>query len=267
MDNNIHDLVESYKILPTKKLGQNFIIDTDVTDLIVSTAKPLDKFNILEIGPGLGTLTNSILRNNPKKLIAVEKDKKLFNLLPGLVNNDRFQVINYDALTIDEREIVDQPVKIIANLPYNIGTKLLVKWLYNITYFDEIIIMLQKEVADKIIAKNKTSKFGRLSVIAQLLCICEKIIDVKPESFFPKPKVDSSVIKLKWNQMKISQNMLSKIEKVSKSAFGQKRKMIRKSLASILDNPTKQLELLNISPESRAEELSIEDFKKIATLL
>ena len=262
MRNNVYDLVKTYKILPTKKLGQNFIIDTDIADIIAATASPAENFNILEIGPGLGMLTKSLLSISPKNLVVVEKDSNLAKLLNKFLGKN-VKIINDDALKVDETTIIEKPIKIVANLPYNIGTKLLIKWLHNITYFEELIIMLQKEVADKIIAKPKTSGYGRLSVISQLLCDCEKIFDVAPESFYPKPKIFSSVLKLKTKHHVLSNIEIAKIEKISQLAFNQRRKTLKKSLSPLLSNPTEQLKSLDIDPKSRAEELSLEDFKKI----
>ena len=183
-------------IKPKKSLGQNFLIDQNILKKIVSLIKLKDK-SILEIGPGTGNLTSYILKNNPKKVIVVEKDKFLASHLEKKFKS-KIIIINDDILKINEKELSHKRLIVFGNLPYNISTEILAKWITNLDnknfWFDSLILMFQKEVADRILSKFNSSNYGRLTILTNWKLEIEKICDIKPGSFFPKPKVDSSLL-------------------------------------------------------------------------
>ena len=266
------ELFTKYHIKTQKKYGQNFIFDSNVTDKIArSTNLDLSNFEILEIGPGASTLTQSILKLNPKKLTVVEADDNLIELLHDLKSYfpQKLEIIHHDALKIDETKIIEQrPYIIISNLPYNIGTELIFKWLLkNHQHIKCMILLLQKEVVERIIATKDNKKYGRLSILINLLCDTKLLFDVKPQLFTPSPKVISSVIRISPKEnLDITKDEIRKIEKVVKYAFGMRRKKIKTSLKPILPNGEKDLQTLEIDPNLRAENLTIAQFKKISQL-
>lgn len=261
--------LKEYNITPTKRYGQNFLINNDVIDNIIRSLGDIQNKNILEIGPGNGTLTRNLLKANIKSLLAIEIDKKILPILHKmkLSIDKEFKIINGDALKIEEENIIDGNYVIVANLPYNISTLLIVKWLKKLDFIDEIVVMLQKEVADRILAQPSTPAYGRLSVLSQFTCDCELLFDVEPESFFPAPKVTSSIIKLTPKRPQHSIKEINNIEKICKSAFNFRRKKIKKSLENIFDNAKVQLEKLKIDYNKRPEQLTVDEFFKISTLM
>ena len=216
-----------------KSLGQNFLIDKNILEKIVNIGKINSNTEVLEIGPGTGNLTEYILKKNPKKFFVIEKDNNLVDLLKKKFQK-KIEIINTDVLKIDENYIFKNKVTVFGNLPYNISTQILSKWINQINnenfWFSKLILMFQKEVADRIIAKVNTKNFGRLSIISNWKLDVEKIIDIKPGSFFPKPKINSSLLlfKPKANFIKIKKN--ENLEMITRIFFNQKRKKIKKSL-------------------------------------
>ena len=182
-----------------KSLGQNFLIDQNIIDKIIDIVEIKDK-SVLEIGPGTGNLTKNILKKKPKRLLVVEKDNDLVKFLSKNFDN-QIKIINDDILKIDENNLDTNILTVFGNLPYNISTEILCKWILNIKdkhfWFDQLVLMFQKEVADRIIAKFNTKNYGRLSILSNWKLEIEKICDIKPSSFYPKPKIDSSVLLLK----------------------------------------------------------------------
>lgn len=268
---NLKNTIKQFDLVPNKKLGQNFILDQTITDQIVLQCGNLQDRIILEIGPGPGGLTRSLLSSNAKTIICIETDYKCITALQEIkkYSGDRLQIIQADALTIDESKFhQDKEMVIIANLPYNIGTALLIKWLSRPHLFESINIMLQKEVVDKILAEPGNNNYGRLSVICQWLCSVEKTFDLSPEFFFPPPKVHSSVIRLKpykTLQFSCKQNFL---EQITKAAFSQRRKIIKSNLKPIFGEQTeKALKCAGIDPLMRPEQISVEQYVRIAKLL
>lgn len=259
-------LINSFGLVADKKLGQNFIIDSNITDQIALVSGDLDGKIILEIGPGPGGLTRSILHHNIDKLIAVEFDERAVKILNLIQDVDpRLHVIKADALTFKEEDnLGDEKAIIIANLPYNIGTKLVAKWLYKANRFEKIIVMLQKEVVERITAEVSTSSYGRLSIFCQTLADCEQLMHLEPHHFHPAPKVESAVVCLTPKNIKLDFD-LKIMEKVCEAGFAQRRKMIRSSLKTYISD--KELESLNIDPTLRAENLSIENYHSIARYL
>ena len=209
-----------------KSLSQNFIIDKNVCKKIISESNVRNKI-VLEIGPGYGFLTDYILENNPKKIIVVEKDKFLVNDLKKKFKN-KIEIINDDILKIDEKKLSNERLIVFGNLPYNISTEILAKWIINLEntnfWFDSLILMFQKEVADRILSKFNSSNYGRLTILANWKLEINKICDIKPGSFFPKPKVDSSLLFFKpkkiFYQFKNSKNL----EKITRIFFNHRRK-------------------------------------------
>lgn len=253
-------LAESFGLIAKKNLGQNFLFDLNVTRQIVDGAGDISGLNIIEVGPGPGGLTQAILERDIKHLYAIEFDERAIEALKSL-NNPKLDVIQADALHIDLRKY-PQPCAIMANLPYNIATKLLTNWLEYPTYFKSMTLMFQKEVAERIAAVPRTKDYGRLSVITQWLCETEILFDIPPHAFVPAPKVTSSVIRITPRKQPLFPADKKKLENVLRVAFGQRRKMLRSSLKSLNLN----WDALGIDPSRRAEELSIEEFCKIANI-
>ena len=262
-------LLKAYKITPAKKFGQNFLINHDVIHRIARSLSNIKDSDIMEVGPDIGVLTNALLEKDLKSLTAIEVDKKFLPILEKIKNQTSkvFHIINADALKIVEENVVNGRYKIVANLPYNIGTLLLIKWLKKVDSIDEIIVMLQKEVADRVLANVATSDYGRLSVLAQYVCNCERLFDVEPENFFPIPKVYSSVIKLTPKFPRVELANIEKMEKVCKIAFNFRRKKVKKSLEQVFLNPKIELEKIEIDYNKRPEELTIDEFYKISCIL
>tara|TARA_Y100000768_G_scaffold1501_2_gene1183 strand:+ start:8202 stop:8990 length:789 start_codon:yes stop_codon:yes gene_type:complete len=220
-----------------KSLGQNFLIDHNIIDKIVNIIEIKDK-NILEIGPGTGNLTTKILEKDPKKILVVEKDDDLVKLLKQKFNS-KIDIINNDILKIEENSLCKQTLTVFGNLPYNISTEILVKWILNLrkkkNWFNYLILMFQKEVADRIISEYNTKDYGRLSIITNWRLKIKKICDIHPSCFQPKPKVDSSLLlfepKKNFIEFKNSRNL----EKITRIFFMHRRKMIKKPFLEIFD--------------------------------
>ena len=242
---------------PKKSLGQNFLIDKNIANKIVNLVNNIDKKNIIEVGPGIGALTEIILKKKPKKLILIEKDNYLFNRLFINYNKKKsIEFYNLDALKFNFKKI-NKPKSIIANLPYNISIKLLINWMKNISDFDEIVVMIQKEVAQKM-NYNNSKKMNRLNVFTEITCKMKKEFDVSNNVFFPKPKIYSSVIKL--SPKKISFD-LTKLENFTKMLFRYKRKkllnVLPKEIITVIKNKKDFININNII-HSRAEDLPLD---------
>jgi len=247
-----------------KSLGQNFLIDKNILKIITNTIEIKNKI-ILEVGPGTGNLTSAILSKKPKKLIVIEKDNFLVKNLKEIFQ-DNLTIINEDILNIDESTLFKEVVTVFGNLPYNISTEILSKWIINlkdIFWFDCLILMFQKEVADRIIAKFNTSNYGRLSIISNWKLNIKKICDIKPESFSPKPKIDSSLLCFypKKNFIKIKNP--KNLEKLTRIFFNQRRKMIKKPFNQLFNGNKKILEKLNIDLNLRPQNLDFETYYKL----
>ena len=230
-----------------KSLGQNFLIDREVLERIVSTCNVTNK-EILEIGPGTGNLTTYILKKKPKKLYVVEKDDELAILLKEKFEND-LEIINNDILTIDEAKISNQKLTVFGNLPYNISTEILSKWISNINnnfWFESLVLMFQKEVADRIIAVSNSSKYGRLSILTSWKLNVKKIIDIKPQSFSPRPKVDSSLLLFTPRENSFELKSAKNLEMITRVFFSQRRKMLKKPFNQIFTNAKAVAEKFNI---------------------
>ena len=254
------------KIKAKKSLGQNFLIDQNIIDNIVNSVEIKNK-SILEIGPGTGNLTKNILKKKPKKLIVIEKDNDLAVLLKKNLDID-VKIINDDILKIDESKLDANILTVFGNLPYNISTEILCNWILNIQdknfWFDNLVLMFQKEVADRIIAKFNTKNYGRLSILSSWKLEIEKICDVRPSSFFPKPKIDSSVLLLKPKLNFFPLNNPKNLEKLTRIFFMHRRKMLKKSYNLLFNGNTNIANKLNIDLSLRPQNLNIETYYKLS---
>ena len=247
-----------------KSLGQNFLIDQNVIDRIVNILDLKNK-NILEIGPGTGNLTERILRKNPKKVLVVEKDDNLSSLLKEKFKK-KIEIINKDILKIDENLLSDQTLTVFGNLPYNISTEILCKWILNIKdkiWFDYLILMFQKEVADRIISNFNTKNYGRLTILANWRLNIKKICDISPNSFQPKPKIFSTVLffepKKEFFSLKNSKNL----EKITRIFFMHRRKMIKKPYYQLFNDNNTIASKIGIDLNSRPQNLDFETYFKL----
>ena len=243
-------------IKPKKSLGQNFLIDKNICKKIINLTK-ITNNNILEIGPGTGSLTEEILKNNPKKLTIIEKDEDLFNKLKNKFNGiKKLEIINEDALNYDYNQISNQ-TKIISNLPYNISIKLIINWIKMKNKFDEFILMIQKEVADKMNFQNKQKK-NRLNFFINTTAHYKIKFEVSRNVFFPKPKIKSSVVQIKpLKNIKIN---LNNLENFTKEIFKYKRKKLSNVVKS---NKNYKMDISNNLLEKRAEDLKIDELLNI----
>jgi 16S rRNA (adenine1518-N6/adenine1519-N6)-dimethyltransferase len=249
-----------------KSLGQNFLIDQKIIDIIVDCVEIKNK-SILEVGPGTGNLTKYILKKNPKKLIVVEKDD---NLAQSLKSNfeTHVKIINDDILKIDENKLDVDVLTVFGNLPYNISTEILCNWIINIKnknfWFDNLVLMFQKEVAERIIAKFNTKDYGRLSILSNWKLEIEKICDVQPSSFFPKPKIDSSVLLLKPKLDFFPLSNPKNLEKLTRTFFMHRRKMLKKSYNLLFKGNLDIAKKLNIDLNLRPQNLNFETYYKLS---
>ncbi len=258
--------MRKFLLKPKKSLGQNFILSSEITKKIVALADSLENFNVIEIGPGYGALTREILVHNPKSLLSIEKDRDLVKHHDQLLNEHqgKYRIIEADALHVIEEELIERPVKVIANLPYNISVVLFLKWLNNIKFFTSLTLMFQKEVADRITARPNSKDYGSLSVLSQLLCDIKKEFDIEPKEFFPRPKIHSSVITVNpLPTPKFAVN-LETLTRLTRAVFSQRRKMLRNSLQNITNHAETVLENAKLSGNERPENLTIEQFCLLA---
>ena len=262
---SLRSVVDQYGLNPKKSLGQNFLFDQNITDKIVRVAGVGPDDEVFEIGPGPGGLTRSILAVNPLKLTVIEQDFRCIAALSELKDiYPQLHIINDDALKFKEDDFITKKAKIVANLPYNIGTVLLMKWLGNISLWSSFTLMFQKEVAERIVAIPGSKAYGRLSIISQLLCDVDSHFDLKPEVFFPAPKVTSTVISLYPKKQIPSNEIIKAIQMIAKHLFNQRRKMLRSSLKNVHSDLDGLIFDTKISLSQRPEELSIVDFTMIA---
>jgi len=249
-----------------KSLGQNFLIDNNIINKILDIIDIRNK-NILEIGPGTGNLTSKILDKDPKKVTVIEKDKNLAKLLEENFGA-KMTIINKDVLKINENSLEEEKLTVFGNLPYNISTEILCKWITNIDdenfWFDNLILMFQKEVADRIISKFDTKNYGRLSILSNWKLNIQKIFDIKPSCFSPKPKIDSTVLLFKPKKKFFKLNNPKSLEKITKIFFSHRRKMIKKPYNLIFNSNLEVAEKLKIKLNLRPQNLDFETYFKLA---
>lgn len=263
----LRDVIARHDLRAQKKLGQNFLLDLNITDKIARAAGDLRGVAVFEIGPGPGGLTRSLLRAGAERVIAVEYDPRAVAALRDLAGAaaGRLSIVQDDALRVDLRALAPSGTRraVVANLPYNIATPLLIEWLRQIrenpAAFDFMLLMFQKEVAQRLTAVPGTKDYGRLSIMAQWLCRVERIFDLPPEVFTPPPKVTSSVVWFKPRVLPAGDPSFADVERVTAAAFGQRRKMLRGALKSC-PGALESLEKAGINPQRRAEQLDIAEF-------
>ena len=253
-------------IKPKKSLGQNFLIDKNILKKIVDVTTIKEK-NILEIGPGTGNLTSYILNKKPKKLIVVEKD---INLSKNLEESfgDKITIINNDILKVDETSLSNEKLTVFGNLPYNISTEILSKWIVNLKdtfWFDHLILMFQKEVANRIISEFNTSTYGRLSILANWKLKIIKICDIKPESFLPKPKISSSLLLFSPKKKSFKIKDPRNLEKVTRIFFNHRRKMLKKPFNQLFNGNQKILDKLKIDLNLRPQNLDFDKYYQLTS--
>jgi 16S rRNA (adenine1518-N6/adenine1519-N6)-dimethyltransferase len=247
-----------------KSLGQNFLIDKDIINKIVSTVSITDN-EILEVGPGTGNLTKEILKNNPSKMYLVEKDNFLAESLKEIMD-ERVVIFNEDILKFDTTSLSKNKIVVFGNLPYNISTEILSTWIVNLKnnyWFSDLILMFQKEVADRIIAKFNTSAYGRLSILANWRLNVNKICDISPESFSPRPKIQSTLIHFtpKKNFVDIKDPL--NLEKITRVFFSHRRKMLKKPFNQIFNGNTDLLDKFNLDLKLRPQNLDFDTYYKL----
>lgn len=266
---SIAKLASKHDITPLKKYGQNFIFDENLCDKIVKYANINQDSNVLEIGPGPAGLTRSILKASPKKLSVIETDSRCCALLEEIkLVYPLLEIYHYNALKVSLADIEhDKPLDIISNLPYNIGTQLLINWMYQIEHVKSMTLMLQKEVVDRIASPHGTKNYGRLSIICQLVCDVHKCFDVSPKAFYPEPKIWSGIVCLTPKANRPRKEMLLELEKITTRAFSERRKMIKSSLKKTAPNISAILTLLELEQSLRAENLSPEDYLRLVNIV
>lgn len=265
----LRDVIATHDLGAKKSLGQNFLLDLNLTCRIARSAGTLDDVTVVEVGPGPGGLTRALLIEGAQKVIAIERDARC---LPALAEIEaaypgRLEVIEEDALTVDMGAKVDGPARVVANLPYNVATPLLTGWLESEPWppwFRSLTLMFQKEVAERIIAEPGTKAYGRLSVLAQWRCHVHKVFDVDRRAFTPPPKVTSSIVHLEPRDAPLAAADINALQLVVKAAFGQRRKMVRASLKGLGVDPVRLCETAQVDPQARAERLTIQEFAALS---
>lgn len=258
----LRDVIREHGLRAKKNLGQNFLLDLNLTSKIARCAKHLEGSDIIEIGPGPGGLTRALLEEGARHVYAVERDERCINALQDVAAAfpGRLSLISGDALETDIASLGKQPRRIVANLPYNIATPLLMSWFSQVSAFEQMVLMFQSEVADRLTATTGTKAYGRLSIAAQWRCDVRRAFTVPASAFTPPPKVASAIVVLTPRPEPLAAADPKILEKVTALAFGQRRKMLRASLKPL----SLDFEALDINPQARAEELSVEQFCAIA---
>jgi len=266
----LRDVIQRHGLDAKKALGQNFLLDLNLTQKIARTAGPIENHTVIEVGPGPGGLTRAILALGAKRVIAIERDARCLPALAEISDHypDRLTVIEGDALKTDFEALAPgEPVRIIANLPYNVGTQLLVNWLLPKTwppFWASLTLMFQREVGLRIVAEDNDDHYGRLGVLCGWRTDARMAFDVPPQAFTPPPKVTSSVVHLEPIANPLACDV-SALERVTHAAFGQRRKMLRQSVKSLGGEAL--LARAEIDPQRRAETLSVEEFVRLANAL
>ena len=265
----LRETIAAHGLDAKKRFGQHFLLDLNLTRRIARAAAPLGEGTVIEIGPGPGGLTRALLLEGARHVVAVEVDARAFGPLLELqaAAGGRLELLEADALKIEPRDLGAAPLRIVANLPYNVSTALLVRWLHAANDIADMVLMFQKEVVDRLVAVPRTKDYGRLSVLAQHVCEVRRLFEVAPTAFVPPPKVTSAVARLTPRRQGERLADLRPLERVTAAAFGQRRKMLRGSLAGIYGDPVATLERLGLQPTARAEELAVDDFVKLAGAL
>ena len=255
-------------LLARKSLGQHFLLDLNVTRKIARLAGPLEGFTVVEVGPGPGGLTRALLESGAERVAAVEKDARFLPLLAqlGEAAPGRLEVVEADAMTVDEAALAaGRPAKVVSNLPYNVGTPLLLKWLTGPWRPESLTLMFQKEVAQRIVAAPGASAYGRLAVICQAVADCRLAMTLPARAFTPPPKVDSAVVVVVPRKDPPPAGLVARLEKATAAAFGQRRKMLRSSLKGLGGEAL--CREAGIDPDARAETIPVDGFLRLAAAL
>jgi len=268
----LRDVIKRHGLSAKKSLGQNFLLDLNLTARIARAAEPLENITVVEIGPGPGGLTRALLALGARRVIAVERDERALAALEEIAARypGRLTIVAGDALTVDlEAELGPERARVVANLPYNIATALLVGWLTAEPWppwYDQLVLMFQREVAERIVAKPGGKNYGRLAVLAGWRSEARILFDVAPSAFVPPPKVTSSVVRLVPRPEPLPCDSKA-LQRVTEAAFGQRRKMLRQSLKSLGVDAAALLEAAGIEPTARAEEIPVDGFVTLARML
>jgi len=265
----LREVIAKYDLAARRALGQNFLLDLNLTAKIARAAGELSTGTTIEIGPGPGGLTRALLAHGAREVIAIERDARCLGALAEIAAAypGRLTIIEGDALAVDCAKLGTAPRRIVANLPYNIATPLLIKWLQQGAAFTSLTLMLQKEVADRLTAKPRSKEYGRLSILTQFLSKPRRLFDLPPRAFVPPPKVTSTVIEILPLAEPAFPARLTDLERVTQSAFGQRRKMLRQSLRTLGGDAEALLTAAEITPTARAEELTVAQFAALARAL
>jgi 16S rRNA (adenine1518-N6/adenine1519-N6)-dimethyltransferase len=265
----LREIIRRHGLSARKSLGQNFLLDLNLTGRIARAAGPLDGVTVIEIGPGPGGLTRALLAEGAARVIAVERDERAVAALQEIAAHepDRLTIVSGDALAFDATAMLDgRPARIVANLPYNIATALLVGWLTTEPWppwYDRLTLMFQREVAERIVAQPGSKTYGRLSVLAGWRTQAKILFDIAPSAFVPPPKVTSSLVQFIPRPAPLPCEIRA-LERITAAAFGQRRKMLRASLKSLGHDPVPLLENAGIDPTARAEDIPVEGFVALA---
>ncbi len=265
----LRDVIRRHGLSAKKRLGQNFLLDLNLTARIARTAEPLENVTVLEIGPGPGGLTRALLACGARRVIAIERDERALGALEEIAAHypGRLDIVSGDALSIDvRRHLASERARVVANLPYNVATALLVQWLTAEPWppwYDSLVLMFQREVAQRIVAKPGSKSYGRLAVLATWRTEAKLLFDVTPLAFVPPPKVTSSLVRLVPRQEPLVCDS-SALQRVTEAAFGQRRKMLRQSLKSLGVDAAVLLASAGINPTARAEDIDVAGFVTLA---
>jgi len=268
----LKDVISRHELRAKKSLGQNFLLDLNLTSKIARYAGNLEQFDILEIGPGPGGLTRSLLNEGARKVVAIEKDsrciaalKEIQSIFPG-----RLKLLQGDALSTNPKDHLTDPVRIIANLPYNIGTELLVRWLTSKTwpsFWHSMTLMFQKEVANRIVASPGSKAYGRLSVMSQWRCNTKIAFNIPATAFTPPPKVESALVHFEALKEPKFPAEIDILEFVVSKAFNQRRKMLRGALKGYFQNTEEGLLSIGVLPTKRAEDITVQEYCAMSQIL
>ncbi|MGH0003222.1 16S rRNA (adenine(1518)-N(6)/adenine(1519)-N(6))-dimethyltransferase RsmA [Pseudovibrio ascidiaceicola] len=264
----LREVIAEHGLDARKSLGQNFLLDLNLTSRIARSAGDLSNCTVVEVGPGPGGLTRALLAAGAKKVVAIEKDARCLPALCQISEHYKgtLEVIEGDALKYNPADLADGPIKIIANLPYNVGTQLLLGWLTTDEwppFWDSLTLMFQKEVGQRIVAETGDKAYGRLGVLANWRCHTDILFDLNPKAFTPPPKVTSAVVQLQPREKPL-ECPLKALERVTAHAFGQRRKMLRASLKGLKPDAESRIEAAGLKPTARAEEIDVTGFIALA---
>jgi 16S rRNA (adenine1518-N6/adenine1519-N6)-dimethyltransferase len=265
----LKEVIARHGIAARKSLGQNFLLDRNLLDRIVRATGDLEGCDVVEIGAGPGGLTRALLGRGARRIVAIEKDPRCIAALRelALAYPDRLVVVEGDALALEPADLAAPPIRLVGNLPFNVGTPLLVRWLRRAERFRSMTLMFQKEVAARLVAPPRTKDYGRLSVLAQWRCEVRALFDVGPRSFVPPPAVTATVVEFLPRGIDPDPAFAAALERVLAAAFGQRRKMLRSSLARLPVPAPRLLAAAGIAQTARAEELNVPSFLELAKAL